>query len=191
MTWLRRPRVTHETTVPARRRPLLWPWLALLLLVVGALIAAALLLTRDGDTPHVPNVIGQSTAQAVDELGRQGYAADVETTVRPSAQPGKVLSQAPAAGTKLDKGSRVTIVSARGSVIVGVPNVVGLSASKAFARLQGAGLKGTTNAVSSKQPRDTVLSQSPAAEGRARRSRSTRADQAAARVQSKSSPRRR
>jgi len=169
MTWRRRRRVTHETAVPARRRPLLWPWLALLLLVVGALIAAAILLSRDDDTPHVPNVVGQSTARAVGELGRQGYAADVETTVRPSAQPGKVLSQAPAAGTKLDKGSRVTIVSAHGSVIVGVPDVVGLSAPNAFARLQAAGLKGKTNAVSSRQPRDTVLSQSPAAEGRAKK----------------------
>ena len=169
MTWRRRRRVTQETAVPPQRRPLIWPWLALLLLLVAALIAAAVLLTRKDDTPHVPNVVGQGTAQAVDELGRRGYAADVETTIRPSAQPGKVLSQAPAAGTKLDKGSRVTIVSARGRTIVGVPDVVGLSAPKAFARLQAAGLKGKTNPVSSKQPRGTVLSQSPAAEGRAKK----------------------
>jgi len=169
MTWRRRRRVTQETAVPPQRRPLIWPWLALLLLLVAALIAAAVLLTRKDDTPHVPNVVGQGTAQAVDELGRRGYAADVETTVRPGAQPGKVLSQAPAAGTKLDKGSRVTIVSARGRAIVGVPDVVGLSAPKAFARLQAAGLKGKTNPVSSKQPRGTVLSQSPAAESRAKK----------------------
>ena len=167
MRWRRR-QVTEETAVPPRRRPpLIWPWLALLLLVVAALIAAAILLTRDDDTPHVPNVVGQSTAQAVGELGDHGYSADVQTTIRPSAQPGKVVSQAPEAGTKLDKGSRVTIVSARGKVTVGVPAVVGLSVPNAFARLQAAGLKGKTRAVGSGRTKDTVLAQSPAAEGRA------------------------
>ena len=167
MRWRRR-QVTEETAVPPRRRPpLIWPWLALLLLVVAALIAAAILLTRDDDTPQVPNVVGQSTAQAVGELGDHGYSADVQTTIRPSAQPGKVVSQAPEAGTKLDKGSRVTIVSARGKVTVGVPAVVGLSVPNAFARLQAAGLKGKTRAVGSGRTKDTVLAQSPAAEGRA------------------------
>ncbi len=169
MPWRRRRQVTEETAPPPPGRPLLWPWLVLLLLLVAGMIAAAILLTRDDDTPHVPNVMGQSTAQAVGELGRQGYSADVETTIRPSAQPGTVLSQAPEAGTKLDKGSRVTIVSARGRVTVGVPDVVGLSVPKAFARLQAAGLKGKTKPVASKQPKDTVLSQSPAAEGRAKK----------------------
>ena len=155
--------------MPPPRRPLLWPWLVLLLLLVAGVIAAAILLTRDDDTPRVPNVVGQGTAQAVGELGRHGYSADVETTIRPSAQPGTVLSQAPAAGTQLKQGGRVTIVSARGSVIVGVPDVVGLSVAKAFARLQAVGLKGKTKPVASKRPKDTVLSQSPAAEGRAKK----------------------
>src|SRR3954468_20458519 len=167
MPWRRRRQVIEETAVPPRRRPLLWPWLVLLLLLVAGVIAAAILLTRDDDTPHVPNVVGQSTAQAVGELGRSGYAADVEVTIRPGAQPGKVLSQAPAGGTKLKHGGRVTILTARGTVIVGVPNVVGLSVPKAFARLQAAGLKGEPRAVPSKRPKDTVLSQSPAAEARA------------------------
>lgn len=169
MPWRRRRQVTEETAAGPPRRPLLWPWLVLLLLLVAGLIAAAILLTRDDDTPRVPNVVGQSTAQAVGELGRQGYSADVETTIRPSAQPGTVLSQAPAPGTKLDTGSRVTIVSARGSVTVGVPDVVGLSVAKAFARLQAAGLKVKTKRAASKQPKDTVLSQLPAAEGRAKK----------------------
>jgi beta-lactam-binding protein with PASTA domain len=169
MPWRRR-RVTEETAVPPRRRPLLWPWLVLLLLVVAALIAAAVLLTRDDDgTPKVPNVVGLSTSEAVRDLGQRGYAADVQATIRSSEQPGKVLSQAPAAGTKLKRGNRVTVVVARGSTDVGVPNVVGLSVADAFARLQAAGLKGKVKRVASKQTRDTVLSQSPAAEGQAKK----------------------
>ena len=165
MPWRRR-QVVEETAAPPRRRPLLWPWLALLLLLVAGIIAAAILLTRD-ETPRVPNVVGLSTASAVAELGRHGYAADVELTVRPSALPGRVVSQAPAADTKLEHGKRVTIVAARGRLSVGVPNVVGLSVTKAFTRLQAAGLKGRPRMVASKRPKDTVLAQSPAAEGRA------------------------
>jgi serine/threonine-protein kinase len=138
----------------------------LLLLVVAGIIAAAILLTRD-DTPKVPNVVGLSTSGAVAELGRHGYAADVETTIKPGTQPGSVVSQAPAAGTKLKHGSRVTIVAARGRATVGVPDVVGLSVAKAFTRLQAAGLKGKARTVASKEPRDKVITQSPAAAARA------------------------
>jgi beta-lactam-binding protein with PASTA domain len=165
MPWRRRQQVVEETAAPPPRRPLLWPWLVLLLLLVGGIIAAAVLLTRD-DTPRVPNVVGLDTSAAVADLGRHGYAADVETTVRPSAQPGKVVSQAPAADTKLKHGGRVTIVAARGRVGVAVPNVAGLSLAKAFTRLQAAGLKGKARMIASKRPRDTVISQSPAAETR-------------------------
>jgi eukaryotic-like serine/threonine-protein kinase len=166
MPWRRR-QVTREAAVPPRGRPLLWPWLLLLLLFVGGIIAAAVLLARDDDKPKVPNVVGLSTGSAVAELGRRGYAADVEQTIRPSAKPGTVLSQAPSAGTKLDEGGRVTIVAARGTVTVGVPDVVGLSAARALVRLQAVGLRGRMRPVTSKQPANTVLSQAPAAEGRA------------------------
>lgn len=162
----RRRQVVEETAAPPPRRPVLWPWLVLLLLVVGGIIAAAILLTRD-DTPRVPNVVGLSTAGAVAELGQHGYAADVQTTVRPSEQPGRVVSQAPAADTKLKHGGRVTIVAARGRTTAGVPNVVGLSSAKAFTRLQAAGLKGKAQLVTSKQPKDTVLRQAPAARSQA------------------------
>ena len=169
MPWRRRRQVIEETTAPPPRRPLLWPWLLLLLLLVGAVIAAAILLTRDDGKPKVPDVVGQSTAQAVAQLGQRGYSADVQTAARPGARPGTIVSQAPAAGTKLDKGSRVTIVSARGPTSANVPNVVGLSVPKAFARLQAAGLKGKTRAIASRRPKDTVLSQSPAADNQAQK----------------------
>jgi beta-lactam-binding protein with PASTA domain len=161
--------VTEETAVPPPRRLLLWPWLVLLLLIVAGLIAAAVLLTRDDGRPKVPNVVGLATSEAVRDLGQRGYAADVQATVRSSAQPGRVVSQAPSAGTKLKRGNRVTIVVARGSTDVGVPNIVGLSVADAFARLQAAGLKGKVKRVASQQSRDTVLSQSPPAGGQVKK----------------------
>ncbi len=166
MPWRRRRQVVEETAAPPPRRPLLWPWLVLLLLVVAGIIAAAILLTRD-DTPRVPNVVGLSTSGAVAELGQHSYAADVKTAVTPGARPGQIISQAPAADTKLKHGGRVTIVAARGRVSSGVPDVVGLSVARAFTRLQAAGLKGKAQMVASKRPKDTVVSQSPAADSRA------------------------
>jgi beta-lactam-binding protein with PASTA domain len=177
MPWRRRRQVTEETapqpaaryveeevTTPPPRRPLIWPWLVLLLLVVAAAIAAAVLLTRDDEsTPRVPNVVGISTEAAVQRLGQRGYATDVRTRVSNGTRVGTVLSQAPAGGTKLDRGSRVTVVTARRPVSTGVPDVVGVPVADAFVRLQATGFKGKTTKVASNRPKDTVLRQAPAA----------------------------
>jgi eukaryotic-like serine/threonine-protein kinase len=149
--------------VPPPRRPLIWPWLVLLLLLVGGVIVAAILLTRNDSKPRVPNVVGSSTAAAVRELGQRGYSTDVQTRVRGGRNPGTVISQAPAGGTKLDRGSRVTIVVAGGRVNAEVPNVVGLSVADAFVRVQAVGLKGKAKKVASTRPKDTVLSEAPSA----------------------------
>jgi eukaryotic-like serine/threonine-protein kinase len=162
MPWRRR-RVTEEQAVPPPRRPLIWPWLLLLLLLVAGGIAAAFLLTRDsGPTTRVPDVVGQQVADAVRDLGQRGYSADVEARVSSDGSPGTVLSQAPEAGTKLDRGEPVTILVARGPGRSQVPRVVGLSAARALERLQAAGLRGRTVKVASRRPRDQVLKQSPA-----------------------------
>jgi beta-lactam-binding protein with PASTA domain len=161
MPWRRR-RVTEEQAVPPARGPLLWPWLLLLLVLVAGGIAAAYVLTRDdGTTRRVPDVVGLSTDDAVRELGERGYSADVQARVSSEAAPGRVISQAPAAGIELDRGESVTIVVARGPGSVEVPRVVGLPAADALVRLQAAGLKGRTVKTASRQPQDRVIRQSP------------------------------
>ena len=163
MPWRRR-RVTEEQAVPVPpRRPLIWPWLVLLLLLVAGGIAAAFLLARDNaPETRVPDVVGEQVTGAVRELGQSGYAANVEARISSDNAPGNVLSQAPAAGTELDRGKPVTIVVARGPGRSQVPRVVGLSAAKALVRLQAAGLKGRTVKVDSRRPKEQVLKQSPA-----------------------------
>jgi serine/threonine-protein kinase len=155
--------VTEEQAVPPPRRPLIWPWLVLLLLLVAGGIAAAYLLTSDsGPTTRVPNVVGRQATEAVRDLGERGYTADVEGRASSDGEPGTVLSQAPEAGTELDRGEPVTILVARGPGQSQVPSVVGFTAAQALVRLQAAGLRGRTVKVASRRPRDEVLEQSPA-----------------------------
>src|SRR5207248_5721468 len=86
---------------------------------------------------------------------------------------GIVVAQHPAGGTKVDKGSSVTLNVSKGPakpvkptkptpVNVTVPNVVGRSVSSAEAAITAAGLAPSTQHVPSNDPKDTVVSQSPA-----------------------------
>jgi serine/threonine-protein kinase len=55
---------------------------------------------------NVPNVVGQDEATATNTLESQGFTVRVRTT---SGDDGIVQSQDPAAGTRVDEGSRITI----------------------------------------------------------------------------------
>jgi eukaryotic-like serine/threonine-protein kinase len=53
---------------------------------------------------------------------------------------GDVISQNPAAGTEVDKGSRVTVTVSKGIPMVSVPDVTGRSRRDAVAQLRAVGL---------------------------------------------------
>ncbi len=164
--------VQEEVVTPPPRRPLIWPWLVLLLALVVTGIAAAYLLTRDEGSSAtqttVPDVVGLSTTAATERLAQRGYSAVVRGRV--SSEPlGSVLSQTPPAGEELDPGSTVTIVVARGPSTVDVPNVVGLPVDQGLVRLRSANLKGRSVKIDSSQPKDRVVGQTPAGGGQANR----------------------
>ena len=180
MPWRRR-RVTEEQGVPAPRRPLIWPWLLLLLLLVAGGIAAAYLLTRDGDTTaadrgkastifvsrgpgrtQVPAVVGFSAARALERLqaaGLKGRTFRVASR-RPRDQ---VLEQSPAPGTEAKKGSVVVLTTSKGQRTGTVPSVVGITEASATSTLEGLGYKVAVTRVQSSQPRGFVVSQKPTA----------------------------
>lgn len=158
--------VQEEVVTPPPRRPRLWPWLLLLLVVVIGGIVAAYFLTRDdgssASSQRVPDVVGLSTSVAIQRLGQRGYPAIVKGRVSTEASLGTVLSQAPTAGTELERSQQVTIIVARGPSTVEVPNVVGLSAVQALVRLQAANLKGRNVQIQSVQPKGRIIRQAPA-----------------------------
>jgi len=150
---------------PEPPRPLIWPWLLLLLaLVIGGLVAAWLL-TRDNghkgaSTVNVPNVVRLKQREAVVRLNRRGLIARMVT--RPSsAAPGIVVAQDPNPGADLVRHSVVTLtVSAVQTKAV--PNVVGTRAASAVSQLKAQGFRVQEVGVVSKKPAGTVLGQTPA-----------------------------
>jgi serine/threonine-protein kinase len=87
----------------------------------------------------VPNVTGQNEASASAELSNVGLRADV-TEEESEETPGTVLRQSPTQGTKVAKGSTVTIVVAKEPTRVAVPNVVGQDQASASSTLSAEGL---------------------------------------------------
>ena len=145
-------------------RPLIWPWLLLLLaLVIGGLVAAWFLTRDDGgkgaSTVNVPNVVRLKQREAVVRLNRRGLIA--RTVTRPSSsEPGVVVAQDPNPGADLVRHSVVTLtVSAVQTKAV--PDVVGRRAASAVSELRGQGFRVQEVGVVSKKPAGTVLAQTP------------------------------
>jgi beta-lactam-binding protein with PASTA domain len=117
-----------------------------------ALSVAAVSLAR------VPNVVGSRTLAAVARLRAAGFNGQV-TTVPARATAGTVIAQSPAAGTKVGKGSTVSLKASRGQATV--PDVRGQPAADAKGALRTAGLVPIEFRVPGTEPKGTVTAQQP------------------------------
>ena len=155
----RREEVVEEE-VPARRPPRLWPWLlALLLLVLGGLLAY-FLLTRGPDKTTMPRVVGLTESAARVRLAEANLEGDV--TRRPSERAaGVVFAQAPGAGVQLDEGQTVKMFVSSGFVEVPVPSVRDLKEEEAVAKLKDASFKTQVRRVFAGAPKGIVVEQEP------------------------------
>jgi serine/threonine-protein kinase len=124
-----------------RNRQILW-WSLAALAIAAAAVAVVLLVSRGKVT--VPNVTGQSEQAAGATLRRAGLDAVPSFQASSTVASGLVISQTPAAGTRVEKGSRVGVIVSGGPASAPVTDVEGLSASDALARLRKAGFKPTT-----------------------------------------------
>jgi beta-lactam-binding protein with PASTA domain len=106
----------------------------------------------------VPHVIGMRTANAVSQLKAAGLQAQV-TAVPAKAAPGLVVNESPVAGTRVAKGSTVSLRVSKGETAV--PDVRGQAAADAKAALQAAGLTPVEFKVPNAEPKGTVTAQKP------------------------------
>jgi eukaryotic-like serine/threonine-protein kinase len=138
---------------PSTERQVLMWGLGIAALIVVA--TALFLVLSHRSTPGkvtVPDVVGQREAAASASLQQAGLVA-VPALHSSSAVPnGNVIAASPPAGTSVSKGSRVTISVSTGPSSSALPDVIGLEAAKAGAKLKAAGFKPTTEA----QPSSSV-----------------------------------
>ncbi|HET6448663.1 MAG TPA: Stk1 family PASTA domain-containing Ser/Thr kinase [Conexibacter sp.] len=112
----------------------------------------------------VPNVVGLTQREAQQTLGNRGFQFTVTEEGSDSVDPGTVLRQDPAAGTKVDPGSSVAIVVARAIETVIVPDLLNASQTEASDTLTAAGLEPRTSFTDVTDPNQdgVVLDQTPA-----------------------------
>ncbi|HSZ06802.1 MAG TPA: Stk1 family PASTA domain-containing Ser/Thr kinase [Solirubrobacteraceae bacterium] len=147
-----------------RRRALLWTLAVVVLAAVAALVLA-LVLTQGSKTVNVPNVTGQTEQAAGATLRSAGLDPVPSLASSTKVHAGLVISQAPAEGSAVKKGSSVSIVVSGGPSSAPLIGVAGLSSAKAQAELHRAGYKTKVKTESSKTVEaGLVIGTEPAAE---------------------------
>ncbi|MCW2993699.1 MAG: pknB [Conexibacter sp.] len=127
-------------------------WVALLVgLIVAAAIVGGLLLTGK-DKVQVPNEVGNPQAEAELVLKRAGLSTDVTMKESATAAKGTVTGQDPGGGSRVPKGSVVTLTVSAGPGTARVPDVTGQGRNAAKKQLAGLGFNVTEERATS----DTV-----------------------------------
>jgi eukaryotic-like serine/threonine-protein kinase len=157
---------------PPRRSRSTWPWLLVLLLLVGAGFAAWFAYGKIRDELNankpvaVPYVVGLKQAQAVAKIKEKGLKARIVHGASQTFPADTVIAQSIDGGEKTDKGNTVRLTVSTGKPKARVPDIVGKSQSDAVAALTAAHLKVSVFHVYSSKTPDTVTAQNPPADSR-------------------------
>ena len=111
----------------------------------------------------VPDVTGESEAEAEKLLQDAGLSVQNEAKYDDNVEAGKVISTDPVAGTELTEGSKVIMYVSQGKEKVEVPNLVGKTYDEAVAALTELGLNANPTEEYSDKASGTVLSQTQSA----------------------------
>jgi serine/threonine-protein kinase len=112
----------------------------------------------------IPFVRGSPRSQAEKKMKAAGFKVDVRQEYSDSVGKNHVIDTSPPEGSRLQRGSVVTLVVSRGPQKLAVPDVVGRNRDDAQRALQAAGLQVTfTDREDATKDPGTVLEMSPAA----------------------------
>jgi serine/threonine-protein kinase len=154
---------------PPSRGRAIWPWLLGIGAVLALLVAGYVVYDTvreqlaEAKPVAVPYVVGIERALAVQDIQERGLVARVVNRPNSDVQEGLVFAQNPTEGTKVEKGTTVTIDVSSGAPEVTVPSVVGQSEADAVEELTRAGLDAQVAEVNSDKEAGTVTAQDPAA----------------------------
>ena len=144
-----------------------WFWVgiiaAALLVIAAGTFGIVQLLGGEGDEVTVPNVVGQTQAQATRTLQDAGLTPQITTGVSTPQQKGQVVSTDPAAGFGLKKGATVSVVVGAGPAQLTLEDYKGQQYADAAAQLQSKKLRPVRNDVNNSAPVGQVISSNPPA----------------------------
>ncbi|HEY7836515.1 MAG TPA: Stk1 family PASTA domain-containing Ser/Thr kinase [Solirubrobacteraceae bacterium] len=148
-----------------RRRRRRWLWWGLAALVVAGLaVAAVLLISSPAGKVRVPDVSGEPEQSADAILRRAGLNPVPQLQSSSTVPTGLVISQLPAAGTRIEKGSRVNLLVSGGPASAPVTDVEGMTEEQALKKLRAAGFKPhVTKEASATVPAGKVIGTNPPA----------------------------
>ncbi len=162
----RTPNQYYDYEEPPRGRSV-WPWLLALGLIIGGAIGGWFLYTKiqqqiDTNRPvAVPDVRLVQRDLAVLKIQQAGLKPLVVKAPDDTVPAGQVIDENPGGGSKVGKGSTVTLRVSTGKPKVQVPDVRGRSVTDGITALAGLGLNPKIVHVYSPQPADTVTGQFP------------------------------
>jgi len=109
----------------------------------------------------VPPLAGQPAGDAQAALEADGFAVTVAKQFSDTVPAGSVIGTQPASGTKIPRGSPVTLMVSKGPQTFPMPDVRGMTKEAATARLESLGLTVLAGVVPLNNPPDTVVFQDP------------------------------
>jgi len=146
-----------------------WPWVFGLGALLAVAVAGYFLYEKvqsqidEGKPVAVGEYEGLLEPKAVDLIVGNGFEAKVRRLPNADTPRQIVYDQEPSPGTRLAKGSIVTILVSSGKPTVRTPDVIGMRLTDAVTTLTHAGLNARTVEVNSDKPTGTVTAQAPKA----------------------------
>jgi eukaryotic-like serine/threonine-protein kinase len=148
------------------RRPSVWPWILVIVLILALAGAAYAIFSNWGGTEElavVPGVLNLTEDAAKQKVEEAGFKFDPQSQPSATVKTGLVIRQTPEEGDKLAKGEKITVYISSGKGKVEVPNLVGKSqttASNELGRL-GLGVNPQTEATDDQKKIGVVIRQTP------------------------------
>ncbi|HVC88047.1 MAG TPA: Stk1 family PASTA domain-containing Ser/Thr kinase [Gaiellaceae bacterium] len=164
-----RPPTPYYDYEQPRGRRSFWPWLVALGLILAAAAGGWFLYVKIQDQLNqnksiaVPDVMLMAQPLAVLKLQQAGLNPHVVSAPSDTVAKGQVSGENPGGGTKVGRGSPITLTVSTGKPKVQVPNVVGQDTTSAVAALAQLGLQPKIARIFSGNQPDTVTAQQPAA----------------------------
>ena len=143
-------------------------WLIAVAVLAVLTVVVTISINMIGGSPRdqqVPDVAGQGELDATAALQNRGFKTHIQRNPDSKVPPGKVINTDPAANSAVAAGDDITINVSTGPEQREVPDVKGLSAVQAAAKLKAAGFEKTTESLSVSAPeaKDQVLATVPPA----------------------------